>query len=75
MQVSKPVAICRRDKPSADLARTENSGPQKRKFGTLGGRIKINDPNWWHPMSQDDVDAMLLTSDSQGPETVTEPRA
>jgi prevent-host-death family protein len=60
----EPVTICRRGVPVVDLVRTEDSSHQKRKFGTLRGRIKINDPNWWHPMSQDEVDAMLGTSDS-----------
>jgi prevent-host-death family protein len=60
----EPVTICRRGVPVVDLVRTEDSSRQKPKFGTLRGRIKINDPNWWHPMSQDEVDAMLGTSDS-----------
>jgi prevent-host-death family protein len=61
----EPVTICRRGVPVVDLVRTENSGSQKPRFGTLRGRIKINDPNWWHPMSQDEVDAMLGTPDSR----------
>jgi prevent-host-death family protein len=60
----EPVTICRRGVPVVDLVRTENSAEQKPRFGTLRGRIKINDPNWWHPMSQDEVDTMLGTSDS-----------
>jgi prevent-host-death family protein len=59
----EPVTICRRGVPVVDLVRTDNSSRQKPRFGTLRGRIKINDPNWWHPMSQDEVDAMLGTSD------------
>ena len=59
----EPVTICRRGVPVVDLVRTDNSSRQKPRFGTLRGRIKINDPNWWHPMSQDEVDAMLGTPD------------
>jgi prevent-host-death family protein len=47
----EPVTICRRGVPVVDLVRTQMSGKQKPRFGTLRGRIKINDPDWWKPMS------------------------
>jgi hypothetical protein len=64
IRVSRPVTICHRDKTIAELVQTRSGRQHKPKFGTLRGRIKINDPNWWHPMSQDEVDAMLLTQAS-----------
>jgi len=53
------VTIYRRGKPVADLVRAERPARGKRKFGTLRGKIKIIDPNWWKPMSDEEVDAML----------------
>jgi len=29
------------------------------KFGTLRGKIKVLDPNWWKPMTDDEVEAFL----------------
>jgi hypothetical protein len=29
------------------------------RFGTLKGRITINDPDWWKPMSEEEVAAFL----------------
>jgi hypothetical protein len=29
------------------------------RLGTLKGRIMINDPDWWKPMSEEEVAAFL----------------
>ena len=54
----KKVTICRYNKPVAELVPAKP--PRKiPKFGTLKGKIKIIDPNWAAPMSDEEVDAFL----------------
>jgi prevent-host-death family protein len=53
------VTICRRGIPVVDLVRTKTSTGEKPKFGTLKGRIVINDPEWWKPMSDEEAEAFL----------------
>jgi prevent-host-death family protein len=55
----EPVTICRRGVPVVDLVPTKVTSGDKPKFGTLKGRIEINDPEWWKPMSDEEVDAFL----------------
>ena len=45
--------------PVVDLVRTKMSGKQKPRFGTVRGRIKINDPDWWKPMSPEEAEAFI----------------
>ena len=61
VESGESVTICRRGVFVVDLVRTENSSRQKPRFGTLQGRIKINDPSWWHPVPRDEVGATLRT--------------
>jgi prevent-host-death family protein len=49
----EPVTICRHGVPVVDLVRTETNKSRKRKFGTLRGRIRISDADWWKAMSSD----------------------
>ncbi|MCI0748525.1 MAG: type II toxin-antitoxin system prevent-host-death family antitoxin [Verrucomicrobia subdivision 3 bacterium] len=53
------VTICRRGVPIVDLVRTQAGAGRQPKFGTLRGRIAINDPDWWKPMSEQEVEAFL----------------
>lgn len=53
------VTVCRRGVPVVDLVPTKAGTAEKRRFGTLKGRIVINDPDWWKPMSDEEVDAFL----------------
>jgi prevent-host-death family protein len=53
------VTICRRGVPVADLVRTKEPTRKKRKLGTLRGKIRILDPNWWKPMTDQEIDAFL----------------
>lgn len=53
------VTICRRGVPVVDLVRTKRNGLKKRPLGTLKGKIKINDPDWWKPMTDEEVDDFL----------------
>lgn len=53
------VTICRRGVPIVDLVRTKTSTGEKPKFGTLKGRIVINDPEWWKPMSEKEAEGFI----------------
>lgn len=53
------VTICRRGKAVADLVRTSKSAGEKPKFGTMKGKITIHDPDWWKPMTDDEVEDFL----------------
>jgi prevent-host-death family protein len=52
----EPVTICRRGVPVVDIVRTKKPVRRKRVFGALRGQIKIIDPNWWKPMTDEEVD-------------------
>jgi antitoxin (DNA-binding transcriptional repressor) of toxin-antitoxin stability system len=53
------VSICRRGVPVVDLVRTTATTGKKPKLGTLRGKIKVRDPDWWKPMTDDEVEAFL----------------
>ncbi|MDQ6663834.1 MAG: antitoxin [Acidobacteriota bacterium] len=53
------VTICRRGVPVVDLVPTKSGTAEKPRFGTLKGRIVINDPDWWKPMSDEEVEGFL----------------
>jgi prevent-host-death family protein len=53
------VTICRRGVPVVDIVRTKKSGAKKRALGTLKGKIRVNDPDWWKPMTDRDVAALF----------------
>ncbi len=53
------VTICRRGVPTVDIVRTKVPSRKKPKFGTLKGKIKIYDPDWWKPMTEEEADAFI----------------
>ena len=53
------ITICRRGVPVADIVRTATPIRKKPKFGTMRGKIKINDPDWWKPMTDDEVEDFI----------------
>ena len=53
------ITICRRGKPVADLVPTTSPSRKKPKFDTLKGKIIIHDPDWWKPMTVEEVDDLL----------------
>jgi len=55
----EPVTICRRGVPVVDLVRTSKPGRKKRTLGTLKGKIQILDPDWWKPMTDEEVEDFL----------------
>lgn len=55
----KTVTICRHGKPVVDIVRTTVPSGEKRKLGTLKGKVKINDPNWWRAMTDEEAEAFI----------------
>ena len=53
------VTIYRRGVPAVDIIRTKKPSRKKRKLGTLKGKIRILDSDWWKPMSHDEADAFV----------------
>jgi len=53
------VTICRRGVPVVDVVRTKQSNGKKRTLGTLKGKIQILDPDWWKPMTDEEVENLL----------------
>ena len=53
------VTICRRGVPVVDIVRTKKPALKKRTLGTLRGQIQILDPDWWKPMSDEEVEDFL----------------
>ena len=56
----EPVTICRRGVPVVDIVRTKKPTRKKRTLGTLKGKIQVLDPNWWKPMTDEEVDSFLV---------------
>ena len=57
------VTICRRGIPVVDIVRTTKPLRKKRTLGALRGQIKIIDPNWWKPMTDEEVEDFLAGRD------------
>jgi len=53
------VTICRHGTPVADLVRSTAGSGRKPVFGTLKDRIQIHDPDWWKPMSDEEVNRFI----------------
>ena len=53
------VTICRRGVPVVDLVRTDEPTRKKPKLGTLKGKIQILDPDWWKPMTDEEVENLF----------------
>ena len=53
------VTIYRHGTPVVDIVRTIKADPKKPKFGTLKGNVTALDPDWWKPMAEDEVEAVL----------------
>jgi len=51
----EPVTICRRGVPVVDIVRTKKPSRKKRMLGTLKGKIRILDSDWWKPMTDREV--------------------
>jgi prevent-host-death family protein len=53
------VTIYRHGTQVVDIVRTTKTDPEKPKFGTLKGKVTALDPDWWKPMTNDEVDVFL----------------
>lgn len=53
------VTIYRHGTPVVDIVRTTKADPRKPTFGTLKGRVTALDPDWWRPMTGEELDAVL----------------
>jgi antitoxin (DNA-binding transcriptional repressor) of toxin-antitoxin stability system len=53
------VTIYRRGTPVVDMVRTTTGSKEKPRSGTLKDKIIIPDPNWWKPMTDQELDAFL----------------
>jgi prevent-host-death family protein len=59
VEEGEQVTISRRGVPVVDLVPTKADESLKPKFGTGRGKIKVNDPDWWKPMADQEVEAFL----------------
>jgi prevent-host-death family protein len=53
------VTIYRHGTPVVDIVRTTKARPDRPKFGTLKDKVTAVDPDWWKPMTNDEVEAFL----------------
>lgn len=53
------VTICRRGTPVVDMVPTQAQDEEKPKFGTLKGKVVEIEPDWWKPMTEEEVDDFL----------------
>jgi len=53
------VTIYRHGTPVVDIVRTTAADPRKPKFGTLKQQVTALNPDWWKPMTDEEVDAFL----------------
>ena len=59
MEGGESVTICRRGVPVVDIVRTKTAADKPRELGTLKGKIRIVDRDWWKPMTREDVKAFI----------------
>lgn len=59
VEAGETVTICRRGVPVVDIVRTKVGTGDKPRLGTMKGSIVIHDPDWWKPMSEEEVEAFL----------------
>ena len=59
VEEGEQVTISRRGVPVVDLVPTKVGENLKPKLGTGRGKIKVNDPDWWKPMTDQEVEAFL----------------
>lgn len=53
------VTICRRGVPVVDIVPTEAPTKKQPVFGTLKGKIEILDPDWWKPMTDEEIEDLF----------------
>ena len=63
VEKGKTITVTRRGKPVMDMVRTSQPDSEKPRLGTLKDRIVIHDPDWWKPMTDEQVESFLETGD------------
>ena len=58
-EAGEAFLVTRRGKPVADLVRTTKPTGKKPELGFLKGKKIVLDPDWWKPMTDEEVDAFL----------------
>jgi prevent-host-death family protein len=53
------VTICRHGKSVVDIVRTPKAKKQKPKLGTLRHKTAELDPDWWKPMTSEELSEFL----------------
>jgi hypothetical protein len=53
------MTLKKKSKAMKRRAKSEKAKRRKPKLGTLRGKIIIVDPDWWKPMTDEEVDAMF----------------
>lgn len=53
------VTICRDGEPVTDIVRTAAPKDGKRKLGALKDQIVVIGPDWWKPVTNEEVDKFL----------------
>ena len=59
VEAGEEVTICRRGVPVADIVQTKAPNDNKPKLGTMRGKIVEVDPDWWKPMTDEEVEGFL----------------
>jgi prevent-host-death family protein len=59
VEEGESVTIYRHGTPVVDIVRTKQAGPEKPKFGTLKDKVTALDPDWWKPITDDELAALL----------------
>jgi prevent-host-death family protein len=59
VEEGESVTIYRHGTPVVDIVRTTKADSKKPTFGTLKGKVTALDPDWWKPMTDDEVAALL----------------
>lgn len=63
VEEGEQITICRRGVPVVELVRAKGPARKNVKLGTMRDRIVIHDPDWWKPMSDEEVKKLLDESD------------
>ena len=53
------VTIYRHGTPVVDIVRTTKADSKRPKFGTLKDKVTELDPDWWKPMTDEEVERLL----------------
>lgn len=59
VEEGESVTIYRHGTPVVDIVRTTKADPKKPRFGTLKDKVTALDPDWWKPLTDAEVEALL----------------